>query len=370
MDLAPVLDVSTDARNPVIGTRAYGADPDRVRRHAHAMADGLRSRGIGRCGKHFPGHGATSVDSHTALPRIDLPLGAVESEHLAPWDITPWLDAVMTAHVLVPALGEGPASIAPWSRPLLDGICGPGGFHGLVITDALDMAAVADDPGYAEAAVRAVEAGADLVCLGTSLRRDDQAMLCEAHDALVDAIESGRIARETLAARARRTRERIGEIRARRRSTAPVSLDDALAALAQIGAVAAARAVTVRGGALRRSGVTVVDARSRRDHASNSRGSALVDLLRAAGVDAWPGEADALPEGRDVIVVTRLPRADEAEGAIVRAVLAERSDAICLHVGVPDAAWRHDRTVFAHGASRANLAAAVAALLPEPAGLR
>src|SRR5699024_4154079 len=156
LDLAPVLDVSTDPANPVIGTRAFGDDPDRA---AH-------------CANSFPGHGATATDSHTALPRIDLDPVQFEREHLAPWRIAPWLDSVMTAHVLVPALGEGPASISTWSRPLLDRVVG-GTFQGLVITDALDMAAVAADPGGGESVVRAFEAGADLLCLGTSLRRDD-----------------------------------------------------------------------------------------------------------------------------------------------------------------------------------------------------
>lgn len=113
LDLAPVLDVSTDPANPVIGTRAFGDDPDRVAAHARAFATGLIEAGLGTCAKHFPGHGATATDSHTALPRIDLDARRFEREHLAPWRIAPWLDCVMTAHVLVPAFGEGPASLAP-----------------------------------------------------------------------------------------------------------------------------------------------------------------------------------------------------------------------------------------------------------------
>src|SRR5699024_6661419 len=102
----------------------------------------LVEAGLGTCAKHFPGHGATATDSHTALPLIDLDARQFEREHLAPWGIVPWLDSVMTAHVLVPAHGTGPASISAWSRPLLDRAAG-GRFRGLVITDALDMGAVA-----------------------------------------------------------------------------------------------------------------------------------------------------------------------------------------------------------------------------------
>src|SRR5699024_3736307 len=116
------------------------------------------------------GHGATDTDSHTSLPLITLERREFERDHLEPWSIAPWLDAVMTAHVLVPSLGAGPASISPWSRTLLDAAVG-GTYRGLVITDALDMAAVAQDPGGGEAVVRAVEAGAHLLCLGTSIRR-------------------------------------------------------------------------------------------------------------------------------------------------------------------------------------------------------
>ncbi|WP_262424491.1 glycoside hydrolase family 3 N-terminal domain-containing protein [Brachybacterium sp. Z12] len=86
-----------------------------------------------------------------------------------------------------------------------------------MITDALDMGAVAEDPGYGEAVVRAIEAGADLLCLGSSLRRDDQQMLRDAHDALIEAVDSGRIAREALQERAQRTRGILRTLRTRRR---------------------------------------------------------------------------------------------------------------------------------------------------------
>lgn len=389
LDLAPVLDVSTDPANPVIGTRAYGDEPDRVALHARAFATGLIDAGIGTCAKHFPGHGATGTDSHTALPRIDLGPAQFEAEHLAPWRIAPWLDAVMTAHVLVPTLGDGPASIAPWSRPLLDRAVG-GTFHGLVITDALDMAAVAEDPGYGEAAVRALEAGADLLCLGTSLRRDDEQMLREAHDAILAAVESGRIPREALHERAERTRERLRSLRTRRRFVPAPELEDALAHGESLGAEAAARAVRSRHGHARLEGrpVVVLDLRHRAQHASGARTQQLVAAMRERGIDASdpaePGgpEQYRYPEppspqrGPDlpprsphgdpaaqVLAVTRLPRSDAEEGRRLAALLAQRPDTIVVHTGVPAAAPDHRLLVLAHGGGRTMMRAVVDQLL-------
>ena len=396
LDLAPVLDVSTDPANPVIGTRAFGDDPDRVAAHARAFATGLIEAGLGTCAKRFPGHGATATDSHTALPRIDLDARRFAREHLAPWRIAPWLDCVMTAHVLVPAFGEGPASLAPWSRPLLDRAVG-GSFHGLVITDALDMAAVTAAPGDGAAAVRAIEAGADLLCLGTSLRRDDQQMLREAHDALSAAVAEGRLTRETLRDRAGRTRERLRSLRTRRRFVPAPPLEEALRHAEQLGAEAAARAVHGRHAHLDPGPAVVLDLRRRAQHASGARGQQLVTALQERGVQAeeadpsgqseqggplgipaapdipdapgapgsphsplFPGSAGT---GAPLLALTRLPRSDEEEGRRLAALLARRPDTIVVHTGVPDAAPDHRHLVLAHGAGRTMMRAVAALLL-------
>lgn len=366
LDLAPVLDVSTDPANPVIGTRAYGDEPDLVARHARAMASGLRDEGIAVCGKHFPGHGATSVDSHTALPRIDLPEATFRRDHLAPWTLAPWMDAVMTAHVLVPTFGEGPATISGWSRDLLEEIS-LGGFHGLVITDALDMAAVSEDPGYTEAVVRAVEAGADLLCLGTSIRRDSAQMVTQAHDALVAAVQSGRISADTLAQRASRTRVLLRSIRSRRRWLPTPDLDQALAHAESLGAGAALRAVQVRHARLTLDQTCVIDVRGGGVALSSARRGRLLAALHERGIDACEaaGGEDLTTALRapQILVTTRLARSDAAEQEQLARVLAVRPDAIVVHLGVPDAAPRHDRLVLAHGAGRTMMRAAVDALL-------
>ncbi|WP_226985848.1 glycoside hydrolase family 3 N-terminal domain-containing protein [Brachybacterium sp. FME24] len=368
LDLAPVVDVSTDPANPVIGTRAYSDDPDRVAAHARAFATGLIEAGLGTCAKHFPGHGATSTDSHTALPLIDLDRAEFERDHLAPWRIVPWLDAVMTAHVLVPVFGEGPASISPWARPLLDQAVG-GTFRGLLITDALDMAAVAADPGYGEAVVRAVESGADLLCLGTSIRRDDEQMLREAHDALVSAVDSGRLRREDLRARAARTRENCRALRTRRRFVPAPELQQVLRRAEQLGADAAARAVRGTHAQLDLRPVTVLDLRASAHHASGARSQQLVQALRDRGVQAdvpsYPQEPGA---GEDtgapqLLAITRLPRSDREEGQRLADLLTRRPDVIVVHVGVPDAAPDHRRLVLAHGAGRTMMRAAVDLML-------
>ncbi|UEJ84066.1 beta-glucosidase [Brachybacterium halotolerans subsp. kimchii] len=361
--LSPVLDVSTDPANPVIGTRSYGDDPDRVSRHGRAMASGLRSAGLGVTGKHFPGHGATSVDSHTALPRIDLDARDMRREHLAPFQIAPWLDAVMTAHILVPSLGEGPASLSRWSTTLLDEVSG-NGFHGLVVTDALDMAAVAADPGFGEAAVRALEAGAHLLCLGTSLRRDAAQMVREAHDAILAAFDAGRLDREEIGRRAAQTRAAIRSLRIRRGVEPRRSIPDALRELEEIGADAARRAVTARHAALGGGPVVVADARVRADHASGSRSPHLVGAFRERGIDVteaqYPGDLSGAAE---VLVVTRLPRSDAAEAERVAEALRVRPDAILVHTGVPDAALDHRESVSTLGSSLTMMRAAVDLLL-------
>ncbi|MEE1618046.1 glycoside hydrolase family 3 N-terminal domain-containing protein [Brachybacterium sp. J153] len=385
LDLAPVLDVSTDPANPVIGTRAFGAEPDLVAAHARAFATGLIDAGIGTCAKHFPGHGATSVDSHTALPRIDLTAAELARDHLAPWRIAPWLDAVMTAHVLVPALGAGPASISPWSRPLLEEAVG-GVFRGLVITDALNMAAVAADPGPEEAAVRALEAGADLLCLGSPRGGDAEGMLRRAHDAIRSAREASRLDAEELRRRAASTRERIRSLRTRRRFVPAPPLEAALDRLDRLGAEAAARAVRSRHGHARLDlgPVTVMDLRHGAHRAASSRPPQLVTALRERGIRAdvpdWPARlldpilpadpalpalpADpALAVPGQVLALTRLPRADAEEARALAALLAARPATIVVHTGVPAAAPDHRLLVLAHGGGLPLMRAAVDLLL-------
>ena len=181
-DFAPVLDVNNNPRNPVIGARSFGDDPALVARLGVAAVQGFQDDAeILACGKHFPGHGDTDTDSHFALPRIPHDRQRLNAVELVPFRaaIDAGLAAIMTSHILFPALDEAlPATLSP---AILTGILREElAFDGLLITDDLEMKGVADGWGAPEAAVLAVLAGADiLLCCHTweTQRAIQQALL-------------------------------------------------------------------------------------------------------------------------------------------------------------------------------------------------
>ncbi|MFW6050582.1 MAG: beta-N-acetylhexosaminidase, partial [Myxococcota bacterium] len=188
MDFAPVLDVDTNPDNPVIGDRAFGREPERVVRHALAFADGLATGGVLPCGKHFPGHGDTDLDSHRALPRLAHDRARLDRIELAPFRAATRarLPAIMTAHVLFDALdADVPATLS--RRVVHDLLRREVGFDGVVISDDLEMRAVADRWPVPEAAVGAVDAGCDMVLICSEV----EACL-EAHEAIVRRAEKDR----------------------------------------------------------------------------------------------------------------------------------------------------------------------------------
>ena len=164
IDFAPVLDVLTNPGNPAIGDRALGERPETVARLGAAIVRGLQAGGVAACGKHFPGHGDTSVDSHLDLPLVEHPPERLREIDFVPFRaaIEAGVAAVMTAHLLVPAFDEEhPATLS--RRIVSDVLRGELGFDGLVFTDDMDMKAISlrFEPG--EAAARAVTAGCDAV---------------------------------------------------------------------------------------------------------------------------------------------------------------------------------------------------------------
>jgi beta-N-acetylhexosaminidase len=166
LDLAPVLDVDTNPNNPVIGDRSFGRDAETVIVQAGAFARGLREGGVLGCGKHFPGHGDTDVDSHLALPRLAHGRERLDAVELAPFrSLCGELDAILTAHVIFEAVAPNqPATLAP---AVVRGILREElGFSGLVLTDDMEMKAIADHYGVEQAACLAIEAGCDqlLIC--------------------------------------------------------------------------------------------------------------------------------------------------------------------------------------------------------------
>ncbi|MBI1875595.1 MAG: beta-N-acetylhexosaminidase [Acidobacteria bacterium] len=167
LDFAPVLDLDTNPHNPVIGDRALGERPDEVARLGAIIIRTLQAHGVAACGKHFPGHGDTSVDSHLDLPVIEHPPDRLRAVEVAPFRaaIAEKVASIMVAHVLVPSLDDqAPASL---SRAVVHELLrGELGFDGLILTDDLGMRAVSDRHSTARAAVAAVAAGSDavLVC--------------------------------------------------------------------------------------------------------------------------------------------------------------------------------------------------------------
>ena len=179
-DFAPVLDVLTWADNPAIGDRAFGADADLVARMGGVVIEALQGEGLAACGKHFPGHGDASVDSHHDLPVLDLPPDRFDAVDWVPFRaaIDLGVAAIMVAHILVPAFDETqPASL---SRAVVTGLlrerlC----FDSLILTDDLSMKGCSSRYPLPEATVRAIAAG------------NDAALLCEPnHDAQAAALEA------------------------------------------------------------------------------------------------------------------------------------------------------------------------------------
>ncbi len=234
LDLGPVADVNSNPGNPVIGTRSFGSDAAAAAAHVAAWTRGLQSAGVAACAKHFPGHGDTAEDSHLALPVLNVDISTLAERELVPFAaaIEAGTAAVMTSHVLVPALD--PALPATLSAPVLGLLRERLDFRGVIVSDALDMAGASAARGIPEAAVLSIAAGADLLCIGAG-NSVEQVRSIQA--ALVDAVRTGRLAEERLAGAARSV---SGLAVTAAREVGSGALSEALAS-------GAARSVTVTG---------------------------------------------------------------------------------------------------------------------------
>jgi beta-N-acetylhexosaminidase len=197
VDLAPDLDVNNNPANPVIGTRSFSSDPKKVAAFGAAFARGLQENGILAVGKHFPGHGDTSIDSHFALPLIPHDRSRLDRIELFPFKaaIAENLAGIMSAHVTFPAIDPNPGIPATISRLVLTGLLREElGFQGLIATDSLEMGALAEN-GYPPpvAAPLALAAGADLL-----LFNRDHVMHKEAFTKLMQAVKAGKVSQEQL----------------------------------------------------------------------------------------------------------------------------------------------------------------------------
>jgi beta-N-acetylhexosaminidase len=203
VDFAPVCDVNSNPRNPVIGTRSFGEDPRLVARMSTALIRGLQSAGVAATAKHFPGHGDTSSDSHNGAPIVRHDAKRIRSVELVPFRaaVNSRVRLVMTAHIVMPALNGGsnelPATVS--QKILRDLLRRKMRFNGVIVSDALDMHAMEQGSGYVAETIAAVAAGIDLLLFNHDLSRVEPA-----YSNLVQAARRGLLSADEIHASARR----------------------------------------------------------------------------------------------------------------------------------------------------------------------
>jgi beta-N-acetylhexosaminidase len=376
LNLAPVADLDANVANPVIGVRSFGAEPLRVAAHTAAFVTGLQDSGVAACAKHFPGHGRAGADSHLELPTVTATLTELRDTDLLPFRaaVDAGVKSVLTAHVLFPAIDDVPATL---SRRLLRGVLrNELGFDGVVVTDALGMAAIGDGAASAAGAVAALRAGADLLCMAP-----EEAAQRRARDALAAALAAGELSKERVA----EATARIGVLaswaasperaldRIRSRQLEEASSPD-------LGLEAAARALLVDGAEtpLDRPPF-VLDAGGRMSVQLEDRAASLLGVLRGilpatTGVRIMGPEDLAQLEqqisaaaGRPLVVVVRDAHRQPWQHELLTTALRLRPDAVVVGTGT-----LHDRDlagrayIGTRGASRASLLAAARLLTGRP----
>ncbi|MFV0133709.1 glycoside hydrolase family 3 protein [Streptomyces sp. HMX87] len=355
---APSADVNANPDNPVIGVRSFGADPALAARHTAAYVTGLQSAGVAACAKHFPGHGDTAVDSHLALPRIDADASVLTERDLAPFRaaIAAGARAVMSAHILVPALDpDRPATL---SRRILTGLLrGELGYDGLIVTDGMEMQAIAGTYGIERGSVLAVAAGADAICVGGGLA--DEEIVRRLRDALVAAVRAGELPEERLADAA----ERIRRLARWTGATAPAGT--APGAAHEVGLRAARRALEVTGTASFTplteapyvASLTPVANIAVGDETPWGVAAELARLLPGTETGGFTG-ADAGHEvleaagPRRIVAVVRDEHRHPWMAAALDTLLKARPDTVVVEMGVPQAERRGALHLATHGAAR------------------
>ncbi|MEU1177782.1 glycoside hydrolase family 3 N-terminal domain-containing protein [Streptomyces sp. NPDC005820] len=359
---APVADVQSRSENPIVRTRAFGDDPDLVSRHLRAWIAATEARGVASCAKHFPGHGGTVTDSHHDL--------AVDPRPYDRLDLAPFRAAVdagvpllMSAHVVFPALDpERPATLSP--RILSELLRGELGFEGVLVSDALEMKAIADRYGEAAGARLALAAGADQVVVAVP----DPEVVLACRDAVLAALGSGELAEERVTEAAERVRRLALRYARPRRSRAVAAWDGGA------GLTAARRAVR-SGAPLPEAvpGAYVVDLFPAPHPALNWGGEDLLTEVRAFDPTATGTAVTGEPEdgegvrsveavvgavlrgaaGRPLVVATCDAGLHPWQGRVRDALLAARPDALPVSTGLPEPGG----AVCAYGRGRVNLRA-------------
>jgi beta-N-acetylhexosaminidase len=381
-NLAPCADVLGSADSPAVGTRSFGANTDLVSRHTAAAVAGLQSAGVAACAKHFPGHGLTGTDTHFAMATIEGGLAELRRRDLPPFAaaIRAGTIAVMPSHLRVPELtGDLPATV---SAAALGGLLrGELGFTGVIVSDALEMRATRDRFGVPGAAVLAVAAGTDLLCLG---RDSDEAEYLAVRSALVDAVRDGTISGTRLEDAADRVARLRGGLARTRSLGYPAAGSGATGdgvglaaggvglaaggvglAAGGVGLAAARRAVRTSGPRATLSRPLIIEVEPLENIAAGRFRWGLGPWVPADSVrrvNAGDGEAAvilAAAAGRSLVAVVRDAHRDANTRSLVSALLAARPDTVLVEMGLPR--WQPpDGTSYlaTYGASRASAQAA------------
>lgn len=345
VDYAPVLDLMLMRMNTVIGSRAFGNDPQHVARFGDAFARGLRSQGIIPTFKHFPGHGSTEVDSHLDLPAIDLDERTFRDRDLVPFaKLLPRAQALMTAHIIVRSLDpERPATLSP--RILTGLLREEIGFNGVCFTDCMQMDAISKSVGSTSGAVQAVIAGADCVLVSHSFE-----LALECIDRLAGAVNDGSLP----ITRLEQAYERVQALRANLQPPLPL---DAKPPYPGVGREIGRRAVTVLRGTAQAAGpqsivisfegTTIEGVQGlHTEHASLAGGAGVPELrlpLEPENTAVAEIIADMEKRGKRPIVLMRRAHVYKAQAEAVRAILAAFPDALLVSTREPFDAFMFDR---------------------------
>jgi beta-N-acetylhexosaminidase len=378
-DLAPCADVLDAADSPAVGTRSFGMDTALVSRHTAAAVTGLQDAGVAACTKHFPGHGRTGTDTHEALATIDGGLAELRRRDLPPFAaaIEAGTIAIMPSHLRIPELtGELPATV---SRAALTGLLrGELGFTGVIVCDALEMRATRDMFGIPGAAVLAVAAGTDLLCLG---RAGDEEEYLAVRTALVGAVGDGTLT----AGRLEEAADRVARLRGGLARLGGGPVGDGVLSLgtdgARIGLTAARRAARMTGPRAALSHPLIIEVEPQENiaagqfgwglapwapagsvHRVSARGAAgVLDAAAVLDADGMAGAAGILEaaKGRSLVAVVRDAHRDQNTRSLIGTLLAARPDLVLVEMGLPRWQPPGDITYLAtYGASRANAQAA------------
>jgi beta-N-acetylhexosaminidase len=370
-NLAPAVDTAVNPLSPN-GIRCFGSDRSQVARHAAAWIDGLQDAGVSACAKHFPGHGLSGTDAHLGTPTVPLTRQELLDHYLDPFRaaVTAGVDSIMVSHVHLTEIDDVPATI---SAPVLTGLLrGELGYDGVIITDALEMHGISDVASLPEAAVRAIAAGADALCLGAWAYNLD---VDAAASALVAAVREGTLAEDRL----REANERIARLGTRPRAAA-TGRDDA------VGARLAEDALVTHGHpAMKGRRALVVRLDPTHSPAAGKAAWGVEEPLRAAGVEletvavtgatydgahavrsAVGAHTEEYGTDADVLVLTRSPHRFPWQRPVLDHLRETCPQAVVVDMGVPGEDFSAFRGwIQTFGASRVCARAAARVLLGE-----